>query len=415
MRTISAFLCAEQLPNGWITSQIMHLLFRNILLEERQEIRSPTIQAWNDALRLAKKSVLGKSWFEPFIQEWFNLALIPTIDGYPQGAFAAAEMGIRSGTEQHNVDKGIMSSDFSLVDEDMVFHNRIDAIVALAQLAEIGDANVSSQNFLLSSPYYDAEFTPLLLQIVFVNLVSSFLMSTSSHQLTLCGIFVQEWAQVIQKYAQTSGSFVEILPEASRIVTALAELTERGTPEAYYEVTKDLTSIKQETAAIKLTLENSKNASNASSAESIVTSLADVRNFLVSIFDDLMQTSLKRSPLRQQLVDRKNGLATAVLQFERSRAEMDNRVATSAAAALVWMRVTPPRLNPIIQNVMKGIKVRHLHLLQRRYTNMIPFGHLERIESKYAETCCQRHRSFYRELSRLKDVTTFDACWQDCQ
>lgn len=197
-----------------------------------------------------------------------------------------------------------------------------------------------------------------LTQIVFTHLVSSFLMSTSSHQLTLCGIFVQEWAQVLQQNAKTSGSFVEILPDASRIVTALAELTERGTPEAYYEVTKDLTSIKQETAAIKLTLENSKKTSTAVSVQNGVTSLADVKNFIRSTFDELMQTSLRRSPLRQQLVDRKNGLATAVLQFENSRLGMDNRVATSAASALVWMRVIPPRLNPIIQNVMKGIKVR---------------------------------------------------------
>jgi TATA-binding protein-associated factor len=143
VRTISAFLCAEKLPNGWITSQIMHMLFRNILLEERQDIRTPTIQAWNDALRLAKKAGLGKTWFEPFIQQWFNLALIPTIDGYPTEAFAAAELGMRRGTELHNVDKGVMSSDFSLVKEDMVFHNRIDAIMALAKIAEIGDANVS--------------------------------------------------------------------------------------------------------------------------------------------------------------------------------------------------------------------------------------------------------------------------------
>ncbi|KAJ9125341.1 hypothetical protein QFC22_000301 [Naganishia vaughanmartiniae] len=328
----------------------MHLLFRNILLEERQDIRKPTIQAWNDALRLAKKSTSGKIWFEPFIQEWFNLALIPTIDGYPTGAFAAAEIGIRRATELHNVDKGVMSSDFSLVDEDMVFHNRVDAIVALAKIAEIGDANIT-----------------------LANLVSSFLMSTSSHQLTLCGIFMQEWAQVVEQYAETPCSFMDILPEASRIVTALAELTERGTPEAYYEVAKDLTSIKQETTAIRLALENAKKASDTSSSslENGETSLADVKNFLGTTFDTLMQTSLRRSPLRQQLVDRKNGLATAVLQFERSRVEMDNRVATSAAAALIWMRVTPPRLNPIIQNVMKGIKNESNPNMQKRAANAI--------------------------------------------
>ncbi|KAJ9102250.1 hypothetical protein QFC19_004795 [Naganishia cerealis] len=155
------------------------------------------------------------------------------------------------------------------------------------------------------------------------------------------------------------------------MITALAELTERGTPEAYYEITQDLTSIKQEMAAIRSTFEQSREAPNTSSPVKESISLADVKKFIGSTFDDLMQASSRRSNLNQQLVDRKIGLETAVLQFERSRVGMDNRVATSAASALVWMKVTPPRLNPIIQNVMKGIKNEPNSRMQKRAANAI--------------------------------------------
>jgi TATA-binding protein-associated factor len=174
--------------------------------------------------------------------------------------------------------------------------------------------------------------------------------------LILCGVFVQEWSQA------TGGHTVRLadrVPESGQVISALANLTERQAPEAYYEVMKDLAAIQQEAETLRLLLENATSTTKFSpQVEAIDTlSLADIKQFLASTFDHLLSKSTKRSAMRQQLIDRKVGLETALLQYERSKDKLDIRVSTSAAAAIISMKVTPPRLNPIIQNVMKGIKV----------------------------------------------------------
>lgn len=339
-----------------MSSQTLHLIFRNILLEERQDVRDLSIQAWNQAIRLVDNSGLYAKCIEPFIQEWFNLALIPRIDGYTPLAFAKADIGSRKSIDAHDVDKAMMTSDFSLVDENRVLRNRLDAIVALAQIARLGHADVSDLwNSVVARR--EAYWGPTFEQMTFTTLLSSFLMSTSAHQLTLCGVFLQEWAQASEGERTR---FIDRLPDTAQVISALANLTERQPPEAYYEAMQDLASIKQETKTIRSLVESTRNTGKSierNPQEAEKTSLAEVRHFLTSTFDDLLQKSPKRLAMRQQLADRKTGLETALLQYERSNSKLDSQVTTSAAAALIWMKVTPSRLNPIIQNVMKGIKV----------------------------------------------------------
>ena len=188
-------------------------------------------------------------------------------------------------------------------------------------------------------------------------MLSSFLVSTSSHQLTLCGVFLQEWVQKSTQTPQERAGFATRLAENGRVVAALTNLTERNPPETYYESEHDLTVIKKEMAAICELVAGSADAPRREKIVSGTATLADIKHFLRVSFDDSLKASSRRASMRQQLADRKSGLEVALLRFERAQKESDNRVGTSAAAALIWMRVTPQRLNPIIQNVMKGIKV----------------------------------------------------------
>lgn len=164
----------------------------------------------------------------------------------------------------------------------------------------------------------------------------------------------------MQKSTQTPqerAGFATRLAENGRVVAALTNLTERNPPETYYESEHDLTVIKKEMAAICELVAGSADAPRREKIVSGTATLADIKHFLRVSFDDSLKASSRRASMRQQLADRKSGLEVALLRFERAQKESDNRVGTSAAAALIWMRVTPQRLNPIIQNVMKGIKV----------------------------------------------------------
>lgn len=195
---------------------------------------------------------------------------------------------------------------------------------------------------------------------------------------------MQDWSQATEGHTIR---FAERVPESGQVINALANLTERQAPEAYYEVMKDLAAIQQEAKTLRSLLENAAKSSPRLEAVDHL-SLADIKQFLASTFDDLLSKPLKRSSVRQQLTDRKVGLETALLQYERSKDKLDNQVSTSAAAALISMKVTPPRLNPIIQSVMKGIKVGQISL-QSCYLLIIGNHETERKEHRYAGSCSE--------------------------
>lgn len=121
----------------------MHLIYRNILLEQRQAVRDLSLQAWSHALRFIISSNAYNDCIEPCIQEWFTLALKPTILGYDSTTFGQAEMGFTRNVDVHDIDKGITTPDFSLIPESLVFRNRLDAVTALAQVASLSLADVS--------------------------------------------------------------------------------------------------------------------------------------------------------------------------------------------------------------------------------------------------------------------------------
>lgn len=164
---------------------------------------------------------------------------------------------------------------------------------------------------------------------------------------------MQESAKTVEERAR----FAVRLAENDRIVPALINLTEREAAETYYESEQDLVAIRKELSTICDLIGGAGDLPHGARIISGTATLAEIKHFLRVNFADLLKVSSRRAAMRQQLADRKTGLEVALMRFERAQTELDNRVATSAAAALIWMRVTPQRLNPIIQKVMKGIKV----------------------------------------------------------
>lgn len=121
----------------------MHLIFRNILLEQRPAVRDLSFQAWIHAIDSIVSSNAYSECIEPCIQEWYTLAMKPTILGYGPTAFTQAEVGFSKNLDVHDIDKGIMTPDFSLIPESLVFRNRLDAVKSLAQVASLGLSDVS--------------------------------------------------------------------------------------------------------------------------------------------------------------------------------------------------------------------------------------------------------------------------------
>lgn len=144
VKTIQTFLDYSDLASSWTNADLMHLLFKNLIVEERLDIRSTTLSAWNSALHIihSRPQLLEKEIL-PNLAGWMNIALVPLEMPLDTHLFhkvipASSNMG-------HDVDKSILSADLGLVSVDTILRNRIDAIVALAEVTRYDPSAVSGR------------------------------------------------------------------------------------------------------------------------------------------------------------------------------------------------------------------------------------------------------------------------------
>ncbi len=134
VKALAAFLDAADLRKDWLDSRLMRLLYQNLILEERSDVREVSVGAWHSALRAAEGH---PSTFElqilPHFVNWFSLALTP-VNG-PLPAALLLRLGRNEGSETYDVDKSIVAGDLSLISRDIVIRNRIEAVQALARIS----------------------------------------------------------------------------------------------------------------------------------------------------------------------------------------------------------------------------------------------------------------------------------------
>jgi hypothetical protein len=137
----------------WVDARLFRFLYQNLIIEERYEIRTATLQTWVALLdkigRTSSTTEAAEQFLEAhtkaFLGEWVAIAMSPP--GVPLDAnlfLKAAAMAparvSKTGKAadaqaiSHNVDKNAMAQDLSLISADEVLKNRIDAAQALALL-----------------------------------------------------------------------------------------------------------------------------------------------------------------------------------------------------------------------------------------------------------------------------------------
>jgi hypothetical protein len=82
--------------------------------------------------------------------------------------------------------------------------------------------------------------------------------------------------------------------------------------------------------------------------------------FSVESARDLLQRHGCNAAPGDQLSSRLSNLQAALERHDQEKLSMDVRVMASAASAVVSTRNLPPKLNPLIQNLMRGVKVSSL-------------------------------------------------------
>lgn len=132
-------MTVSSLPRDWIALPFLRLLFQNLVVEERSDIRDATLTTWRRALSILSSS---SGWLENVVSqqvllEWYAILMTPLGVAIDTSAFyhpTVAADGIDAAPERHNVDKSMLSQDLSLVSVEVTIKARVAGAMALALL-----------------------------------------------------------------------------------------------------------------------------------------------------------------------------------------------------------------------------------------------------------------------------------------
>jgi len=129
VKALHVFATAEIGHEDWMHSEFFSLLFQNLVLEERPDIRETTFTTFVTGIaELAEAGALENVTCN--LKKYYEIVMTPI--GSPMDARLFQKVG--KGSLGHNVDKPMMAGDLSLVSMESMLATRIAAAKALARL-----------------------------------------------------------------------------------------------------------------------------------------------------------------------------------------------------------------------------------------------------------------------------------------
>ncbi|KAH9038908.1 hypothetical protein EDB85DRAFT_2072591 [Lactarius pseudohatsudake] len=367
VETLHSFMNVASLPKGWVATPLLRLLFQNLIVEERTDVRDATVAAWNTAIELLRSQ---PGWMElviasPQILEWFETVMTPMGSPIDASGFydpLASENATQVATERHNVDKNMLTQDLTLVQPDTVWKARIAAGTAMACL--IASWNSSAHSV-------DDTFQSILLHYVD---------SSSMLQKVLAAIVVEEWAKHYE--ADLSTSKRQPLMEASTLAREMSTRTlawlQSEPPTAYHEMAFALARIHGEctnllqsfafdckvpwseipTLGTEIDLTGSKQG-----GFSLASAEAAVEQDYLKLKERVGKAKKKELAV---ISEKRKTVLSSIERYKEVKTQHDIRVCAAFAAAYVALKSTPDKVSPIVKGVMNGIKNEENFDLQTR-------------------------------------------------
>jgi TATA-binding protein-associated factor len=127
------------LPKDWISYAFLCLIFQNLLVEERNNIRTATLDLWRTCLDILSQTenATQATISSPLISDWFALMLQPWGVPFDTTLFyhhALHQTNKGDKGERHNVDKAMLAQDVALVTSEVIWEARIAAARAMGLL-----------------------------------------------------------------------------------------------------------------------------------------------------------------------------------------------------------------------------------------------------------------------------------------
>ncbi|KAF9068722.1 SNF2 superfamily chromatin remodeling protein [Rhodocollybia butyracea] len=353
VKTLHSFMTVESLPRDWISVPFLRLLYQNLIVEERSEIRDASLEAWKTALQIV--SVMP-GWIENNITQqiilgWYAIVMTPL--GLPIDASAfyypVVVVEGEAPPERHNVDKNMLAQDLSLITTEVILKARISGSTALALLMASWPTDIAAMETI---------FQPILLHYV---------ASTSMLQNVLSAIIAEEWAREYSVDADAP-----LLIDASNLAKEISNKTlawlQGAPPAAYHEMAFALARIHVESVSllhsfatecklpissipflgseIDLTGTNSERFTIETAQEAIGPRYTQLKGML------------GRTKKRELVAieEKRTVVAASIERYLEIKTQHEIRVAAAFAAAFVALRSTPDKVSPVVKGIMNGIK-----------------------------------------------------------
>ncbi|KAH9948095.1 SNF2 chromatin remodeling protein [Amylocystis lapponica] len=357
VKTLHAFMTVESLAKDWITVDFLRLLFQNLVVEERSDIRDTTLSAWQLVLTVTN---VVSGWIESLVTqqlllEWYTVLMTPLGMSLDASAFYDPMLTADRGgpPERHNVDKNMIAQDLSLVSVEVVLKARMAAATALAHI--IAFWPVTGQ----STPLEDM-FRPILMH--YIN-------STSMLQKFLAAIIAEQWAR---EYDRSAPPAAPPLIERSSLAAEISRQTlvwlQEDPPAAYHEMAFTLARIHGEcynllqSFAYDCKLPHSSIPALGTEVDvtgtkpdcfTIETAQAAVGYMFTKLKDSLGRTKKRELAI---IKEKRLKVVTSIERYVEVKAQYDIRVSAAFAAAFVAFKNTPDKVSPIVKGVMNSIK-----------------------------------------------------------
>ncbi|BGP38652.1 TATA-binding protein-associated factor mot1 [Rhodotorula kratochvilovae] len=357
LNTILVFLQLPSIDPSWVDARLLRLVFQNLILEERLDIRAASEAAWVACLAHAQRVPNGVQQLvahaQPNLAAWFALLYSPigtpintTLLWSPTASLSG------QGGVTYNVDKPMLNQDLALVSIEAITRGRVSGATALGRLLVGWPAETN-----------DAAFAPF---------VENALTSPSAFQRFLASVIVEEWATAAGA-VKPEQSLTQSSPLAARLVAQLHALLSAEAPASYSEMDPILARLRQDCTAFYAAF-GTQGKVPAAKLPSVpdVFGLAHaqmVANSLNALVP-LMQVKSKKEVL-PALEERHRKVLGGIAYFEGVKARHDRQVFAALGGAVIALQAIPAKITPLIRSVTNSIKTEDNLDLQARSARSI--------------------------------------------
>lgn len=330
-KALLVLVTVPALPRDWIRADVLSLLFQNLVLEDRVDIRDVSASALSAILPQTNlDDTVG-----PNIEDWYTIVMTPV------GAPLDENLFVGRRVRGHDVDKAMFAGDLSLVSTDTVLETRIAAAKALALLRP-----------------YDHMFDDLAI-------VRQYLAAPCAHQMFIASTIIREWARDWPDAARDAG----LAPELIALLAPRATYSEMSTmlTRVYSEVRSLFSAFTSEGKVKKDRIPELPSKVDPLGGADAFT-LDTARRAVGPTFEaltGLLKGATAKAALAN-LRDRQRKVLASIGYFGAMKERLDVQVSAGIAGALIALSTMPPKVGPVVKAVMDAVKKEESVLLQAR-------------------------------------------------